>query len=78
MGNVYYAKRDYPKARHHYEQVVKLDFSIPLAHFYLARTYMRLRMEEKALASVERALVLDPNHKNSMLMQRDLKQILGK
>lgn len=78
MGNVYYAKRDYPKARHHYEQVVKLDSSIPLAHFYLARTYMRLRMEEKALASVERALVLDPNHKNSMLMQRDLKQILGK
>lgn len=35
---------------------------------YFAQTYMRLRMEEKALASVERAVALDPDHQNSRLL----------
>lgn len=35
---------------------------------YVAQTYMRLRMEEKALASVERVVALDPDHQNSRLL----------
>ena len=78
MGNVFYGKSDYAQARHHYERAVELDPSIALAHFYLARAYLKLRLGEEALASVERAGILDPDHQNSRMMRQDLRSILGK
>ena len=78
MGNVFYGKGDYKQARYHYEQAVELDPSIALAHFYLARAYLKLKLGEKALASVERAVILDPSHENSRMMRKDLRSILGK
>jgi len=78
MGNVYYGKGDYKKSRYHYEQAVELDPSIALAHFYLARAYLKLQLGEKALASVEKAVVLDPSHESARMMRLDLRQIFGR
>ena len=78
MGNVYYGKGDYKKARYHYEQAVEPYPSDALAHFYLARTNLKLQLGGKALASVERAVVLDPSHENARMMRQDLRQIFGR
>ena len=78
MGNVFYGESDYKQARYHYEQAVELEPSIALAHFYLARTYLKLQLGKKALASVERAVVLDPSYESARLMRQDLRQILGR
>ena len=78
MGNIYYGNGNYNQARDHYEKTVELDPSIALAHFYLARTYLKLQLGQKALASVERAVVLDSNYESARMMRQDLRQILGR
>ena len=78
MGNIYYGNGNYNQARDHYEKTVELDPSIALAHFYLARTYLKLQLGQKALASVERAVVLDSSYESARMMRQDLRQILGR
>ncbi|MCR5724775.1 MAG: DUF5107 domain-containing protein [Treponema sp.] len=78
LGNLFYDKRQYEKARELWEQSEKNDDSFPTVHRNLALLYYnKSREPEKARLELEKAFALDKTDARVFMELDQLKKILG-
>lgn len=78
LGNLYYDKRQYDKARHYWEASAKINPNFPTVHRNLALAYYNVyKMKEEALKEMEKAYSLDESDSRILMELDQLYKRLG-
>lgn len=77
MGVVYAQREDYGPAIDHFTQTVTLDPTYQKGFHNLAMAYYLTHQDSLALFSVERALTLNPNARDSVILKAEILKGMG-
>jgi tetratricopeptide (TPR) repeat protein len=77
LGNVYYEREDFAQAIPAYEKAVELDPSLAVAHFALARTYLKSQQAQPALRALRAGLQYDSENVNARETLQQLEALLS-
>lgn len=78
LGVIHAQRGDYEKALHHFQTTVRADPSYQKGYHNLAMVYYITGRNDQALASVERALKLIPEARDSLLLKCSVLEALGR
>lgn len=78
LGVIYAKRKNYTQAIKHFSRTVRLDPSYQKAHHNLAMAYYLVGQDSFALDSVNHALALNSQDRNSMLLKSVILKALGR
>jgi predicted Zn-dependent protease len=76
LGNVHYESGDFAQAIPAYEKAVELDPSLAVAHFFLARAYLKSKHLQQAAGAIKAGLQYDPQNNEAQQMLSQLEAYL--
>jgi len=78
LGVIYARKRDYQKALEHFLATVRIDPSYAKAYHNLAMSLFLVNQDVKALNTIDKAIALNPNHKDAVLLKSLILEQMGR
>lgn len=78
LGVIYAQRRDYEKAVQHFQATIRAEPSYQKAHHNLAMVHYLTERNELALVTVDRALKLIPDARDSLLLKSAILEALGR
>jgi len=78
LGVIYARRHEYQAAIEHFSATIKLDSSYQKGYHNLAMAQYLSGQDLNALVNVNKAITLNPNHKDALLLKSEIFKVLGR
>lgn len=78
LGVIYAKQQKYAEAIKHFSTTIRLDPSYQKAYHNLAMAYFLIEQDDLALDAVNKALALNPQSRNSLILKAEILTVLGR
>lgn len=78
LGVIYAQEKEFDKALNHFSLAIQYDPSYQKAYHNLAMLYILSNNPQQALVAINKALILDNDSRNSLMLKSEILNVLGK